>query len=157
MNPEGKLKVQRVIWGALLAAQVVYCGGVFLLLDETSVRTDSPEMLNPIRFILAGAALGALALAAVMPKLMLRSAITRRQAADPRPPSPAEMAEMSLVPSLIRWVLLETVTLNGFVLAMIQRDPRQILPFFAVAFVALAMSYPSERAIRQPFAEVYGS
>lgn len=152
-----KLNIQRILWGALLIAQVIYCGVAYLVLNDATVRTDAPETLNPIRLVMAAAALMALGLSAVVPKIMLQSAIRKRHATDPRPLPLASMAEISLVPSLIRWVLLETVTLNGFVLAMIQRDPRQILPFFVIAFFALAAGYPSEKAIRRPFVEIYGS
>jgi hypothetical protein len=130
-----------VIWGSLLASQ-----GMIVLVSQTAMtRTPSAPDLTGARppasavghipssffFIAAGVSL---ILAFVIPNLLLK-----RQKV---------LTVKKVLPIwLVRWALLESVTLFGFLNAMLNANPQAIYPFAGASLIGFVLSFPSERKL----------
>lgn len=149
-----------VIWASLLVAQ-----GMIVIVSQTatSIPPSAPDTgvpasvagtIPPIVFSAAG--IVAIILATVLFRVFMVGA--RRQlgsaagaagsgvAASDRPLR--EIASRTLVPWILRWALLEMVTMLGFVQSMLSATPAAIYPFAAVGLIGFAMTVPTEGRIR---------
>lgn len=141
-----------LVWGILLASQ-----GMIVLVSQTAVvKPLSPPdqvapasalgTLNPQLFMIV-AAIVALA-AFLLPRVLLQS-IRRHFMANP----PAEVVSREVMARvlpvwIVRWALLESITLLGFVVSMLNNDPPTIYPFAGAALVGFVLSLPNEQKLR---------
>jgi hypothetical protein len=145
------LRVMKVIWGALLASVTLYIAIGFLMFPrELPLRLDTlADFSDPMKIPFALTSLMSLAMSAVLPKILLTAVVKKR--APRKPLEMPEMAQFFFVPLIIRLALLESVTLYGFVLVQIHRDPVQIFPFALVTLGGFLLSFPSEQKITETF------
>lgn len=145
-----------VIWGAFLASQ-----GMIVLVSQTAMTglPSAPDRIEelPVSMPPAASAIGhipewifyaaagvSLLMAFAIPRLLLKR-VKPGFGADGR--LAGETARKTLSAWIVRWILLEAITLIGFLDAMLSAEPSAIYPFAGVALVGFLLSYPSERKI----------
>lgn len=134
-----------MIWAALLMSQ-----GMIVLVSQTAVvrplsAPDQPApsslgAIDPRIFIAIGVA--AALLAFVIPRVLVSQ--MRRTGSQP---------DLKKVLSIwiVRWTMLEAVTLMGFVSSMLNNDPAAIYPFAGVALIGFALTFPTDQKARSVF------
>ena len=140
-----------IMWGALLASQ-----GMIVLVSQTAM-TRTPTAPDAAVIQAPASAMGAipewmfivaavvsLALAYAVPKLLTKPQPTF----DSSGAVTAESMRRILPIWLVRWALLESVTLFGFLDSMLNANPRAIYPFAGAALIGFILSFPSERKLR---------
>ncbi len=141
-----------LVWGVLLASQ-----GMIVLVSQTAVvKPLSPPdqvapasalgALNPHVFMMIAAIIALAAFA--LPRFLLQS-IRRHFVANP----PVEVISREVMTRvlpvwIVRWALLESITLLGFVVSMLNNDPPAIYPFAGAALVGFVLSLPNEQKLR---------
>lgn len=145
------VRVMKVTWGALLAAMVLYIAIGFLMFPRVlPLRLDTlADFSDPMKIPFILTSLMSLAMAAVLPKLLLTAVVKKR--ASRKPLEMPEMAQIFFMPLIARLALLESVTFYGFVLVQVHRDPVQILPFALATFGGFLLNFPSEQKISETF------
>lgn len=148
-----------ILWAAMLSTQAI-----FILIARTATSGSQPSnpdsLTNTIPDYSAPAATGTLpipmfvALAAVsvllayfLPKLIAKAQIAKLKQEGGTIPL-EKIIPIAVTTKVIRWAMLESVTLYGLILSLTNADPNLILPFAAVALVGFALSFPSEKGIR---------
>jgi cytochrome bd-type quinol oxidase subunit 2 len=154
MNNNPSVQVMKIIWGALLVALLVYVGISFTMLSggQPPNWAGLADFSDPLRIPLITTGFISLAMSATLPKIMLVAQKRKRKSAQPM--EMREMANLFFVPLIIRLALLESVTLYGFVLVQMKKDPAQIVPFAAVSIVGFLLAFPSEEKIRTTLLEL---
>jgi hypothetical protein len=166
------LQVSRVVWAAIFGSTVAFLGVLLLLKPAPS---EPPQLV--VLVILAGAALSSLVASFVIPPLMIRQAlarskletkqetvadsgrgsdvlpyrqtatITRTIAADPERARRRALA-VHQTRVILELGMSESVALLGFSAHFLGFPLEYALPFFAAAFVSMALRYPTlERAL----------
>jgi len=145
-----------IIWCALLASQ-----GMIVLVSQTAtVRPLSPPdqvvppsalgTLNPQIFM--GIAAFMALLAFMVPQVLLKS-LKKRFAANP----PGEIVSREVMAKvlpvwIVRWAFLESITMMGFLVAMLNNDPPAIYPFAGAALIGFVLALPNESKLRSAVA-----
>lgn len=144
-QPATQLPTIRIIWFALLAAQFS-----FIFIAYTTPPPAESADLEMIRLVLGFTAMGSFALSFVIPKIFLQNSMraVRAQGLSPDSMDLAPVLPKILPALIVRYALLESVTLNGFLLSFLSGDDRYVVAFAAIALVGFAISYPSERYVR---------
>lgn len=140
-----------ILWAAMLATQAVF---VFVARTATSGALSAPDQvaMGPARGSLsvpmfAGLAIVSLLLAIFLPKLLMKPQIAKlEQTGGPVPIE--KLVPIAVTGKIIRWAMLESITIYGLMLALFNADPNIILPFAAVALIGFALTFPSEKSIR---------
>ncbi len=146
-----------LIWGSLLTSQAL-----IVLMSQTAVVGVHLARLGeqvPASLVAAQIpqglfiALGVFFLAAAYfsPRLFMKG-VRDSFASRSTEPSFKEIAEKSSVGWILRWILLEAVTLMGFMSSMLYGEPTAIYPFAAASLVCFALTVPSEQKIRSGLA-----
>jgi hypothetical protein len=168
---EGRFLVFRCVWIALMASLGVY--GFVLRQMQPGDQADWASILsNPLLVPLSCAACATLALAFVLPPMVMKGASAKamarpwtegalRAAVTPKGyplyreqdiphllalPEEDQRLERILLPygtcKILRWTLSESVAVFGFVLGMTMHSFPVYLPFAAVTLVAMLASGP---------------
>ena len=151
-----------ILWASLLASQ-----SMIVLVAQTAIThpvitsgSEAPasafaaqgvplEVFGVIAAVFAAAAY-------FVPRLMLRE-LAASFRAQPNSLSNVELKDLTekVLPAwIVRWVLLEAVTLVGFTASILYALPTAIYPFAAVSLVAFALTFPSEEKIRSQLLRV---
>lgn len=141
------------IWGALLVSQ-----GMIVLVSQTamtrtnhlsppdqSVPASSLGSINPLVFGAVG--LLAVAMAFFIPKLLLSTAKSRL-ASSPTELTLRDISAKVFPVLLIRWMLIEMITLVGFVASMLSGDTSMIYPYAAASLLGFVLTFPTEQKFR---------
>ena len=144
-SPSQLLLVPRIIWGVLLFSQFTY----FLVVSTLPVPTnqvvpppaffDFSDRFTPPFITLA---LIELVAAYFIPKLMTPKSATAET------DSLKLLLDRAFTGMIIRFALLESICLYGFVIALTSHDPRRMVPFALVATLGFALNFPTEEKIR---------
>ena len=141
-----------MIWGSLLAGQ-----GMVVLVSQTAVGPNAltaPDQtlpasslghVNPMIFMIAAGAM--LLVAALLPQLLLKQ--VKSTSYDFQNQDDIRNAMKKVLPIwIVRWAMLESVTLMGFVNSMLNNDPSAIYPYAAVAAFGFIVTFPTEAKLR---------
>lgn len=136
--------IPRLIWAALVISNFIYAAVLFFQFGASSASFPSGHpLLVPLMVISSMA----LAISMVLPKAFFLRAKQRLDQAG-RPASEEELQAAFFAPWIIRMAMLESVSLYGFVLAMVTQSPVAFVPFGAVAVLTQLSQYPSPQRIR---------
>lgn len=122
----------RLVWFAIAGSVIMYVAVPNI--TSTTAEITSPGVLpNPeemIEIILAFMALISLVMSSVVPKLLAKS-------------NPQD----TFVPFVVRMALLDTIALNGFIIATLSHNPAKIWIFAAVALLGMIKAYPTDQVV----------
>ncbi len=135
---EQRLLVMKMIWGAFILTLFVF-GGV---LQVAQLMTPDPGQSAPY-LVYGGIVFGIIAFGAFFPKKLYES--NKQTMKD------QGFLDQVYVPWVLKMVLMEQVALVGFVFCFQSGEANAYLPFLLVAFVAQAISFPSENRLRSMF------
>lgn len=170
------MKILRILWGALFASTFVYLIVLFVVPPQAS---EPPELSLVIG--MAVAAVGTAVTSLVVPRvahaqalarhrlevieradtgasdiLPYRDAPKRRVFADPKAAESLAFATFN-APFLLSLAMAEATALVGFVLAFLGLPLPRALPFFGVAWVLMAVRFPTLRQVIGPVERFYGA
>jgi hypothetical protein len=137
----------QIIWGAILASTVIYVFVAYAVGGQSSAL--DAEQTRIFELVCAAVALSGLGASFVLPRRMLTAALAKE---------PVEVGQDTPLPRLVRaafpaWVvrmaLCEMVATMGLMLALVTHKPVKIMPFAALAMLALLAAFPSEPALRR--------
>jgi hypothetical protein len=144
-----------IIWGALLASQ-----GMIVLVSQTAMTSrmspplSAPDQMAqapasafghlPEGFFFAGAAMSLL-MAYAIPRLLMKRVKPTFSSNGPISP---ELMQKILPAWIVRWALIESATLFGFLDSMLNANPSAIYPFAGAALIGFILSFPSEQKLR---------
>lgn len=152
MNP---LVTLQVLWAAMLATQAI-----FVLISQTATtspvstagETSAAVALEPAvgslpvsLFVLL--AFVSLALAVFLPKLLVKAKVLQLRPEAGQTPL-EQLIPIAVTAKIIRWAMLESITVYGLILSLVNGNPYYIYPFAAVSLIGFAMTFPNEKAIR---------
>jgi hypothetical protein len=145
-QPQNQLLTLKILWAALAMAQLM-----FIFLAKTMApNPNPPENFETMRLALTSFAVVSIVMSFVMSKFgakMARASLTKRgvnvESADI-----ATLVQPLMVAHILRWALLESASLNGFLLSLFSNDPTYVMAFAAVSLLGFALTFPSERALR---------
>jgi hypothetical protein len=176
--PAVALRTTRILWVAILISTFLFIGMGEFVRHTQPPTGEPPAVLLPILLVMAA---GALVASFVLPARTLRSALLRRElpvveAIDPsampgayRENAPkrrvfanASKAErVAWLPYqtafILQIALREVVALAGFPLLFFGASPVVWLPFFAVAWLALGLAWPSRAKAVRSLEQAYGA
>lgn len=155
-NPPSFMMQFYILWAALLASQ-----GMIVIVSQTVMnqpRPGAPEISPgiaapastleatgmPVWYLAVVA--GVILLGAIFIPRLLAKASTKRL--SDRNASLSEIAPKVLPLWILRWALLEAVTMLGFVASVLYARPDYILPFATVAAIGFILTFPTEQKIR---------
>lgn len=165
---DATLRVQRILWGALVMSTFMYLG----VLQVVVRPTTAPDPM--LFWALAAAAMGSAAASVMVPDLVGRNALHRavdgllRTRGDFHPdamPSPRDAgltaevidngdqvlraaAPVLQTRFIMGMALSESVALMGFIAAFLGFPLMQALGYFGVAWALMAWRFPREEAMR---------
>lgn len=143
------LATANIIWGALFITPGILAFQIYQL----SQTWEPPQefQLNLNDYILLGAALVSIVLSFVLPNLLfqavLKNPATAGQSLEQR------IVGNYFVAQLMRWALIESVTILGFVHSIQNKHSQLFYPLFAISLVLYLLSRPSEDAVRKRIQE----
>jgi hypothetical protein len=143
--PQSAPPVPRLVWAVLAISNLIYA--VVLLTQFGGLSAPFPSghpLLVPLMVISSMA----LAISMVLPKAFFIRAKQRLDQAGTSVPTEAELQAAFFAPWVIRMAMLESISVYGFVLAMVTQAPVAFLPFGAVALLTQLSQYPSPQRIR---------
>lgn len=142
------LMTLQIIWVAMLFSVGMYVGLSFMV----PLGGDGAMDTRVMELALTVVALGLLAVSFVLPRRMLASAVAQSQgdgkkdaAAIPLP----ELVAKAQAPWIVRLAMCEAVAVFGLVLVFLSHRPMKIVPFAALAVLAMLAAFPSESALRR--------
>ncbi len=163
--------VPRILWGALLASQVIYVVMLSVpgLLERGAGGVPDPTFLPPLAIAAGGVAIASF----VAPMIFRRSALARasvetREIPDPEAlqgfrraatmreyvdPSAARKhaAALAFVPFVLSLALSEAISIFGFLAGFTGSPVEHWAPFFAAGMTLTAIRFPTERSFFGPF------
>jgi len=131
----------RALWGALLSSQVVFLQVPFIA--APTGHAASPSAVSRLFLILAAVS----AATAVGTIVYRRRALVAPIQGGQLDPDTREGSARAFTALVLNWVLTNTISVYGLVLAIYSQEPRLGLPF---GFVALGLMYfhrPMARAL----------
>ena len=134
----------RLIWTALFAAQFLYGVALWFALSQ---RAGEPSEGDPIVKIFPVLALMSLAIAWKFPTKTLANTIRKLKQTGPLnldPVLPPSLLQALTVASVIRFALIESVVLYGFVVALKSSEFKYFLPYLGAGVIAMLLSFPGE-------------
>lgn len=143
------LKTLTIIWGALMASQVIY--GIAL---QTIVKDQEPQELQiPMVAALSMMAVVMCVLSFFLPKFILNQ-LKKDQFKNPGDNQRASISQLIQVyssPFIIRLAMLESCALFGFALAFIHKRIELFLPFATLSIGLFILNFPTEEKVRNAF------
>ena len=140
-----KQPIARILWLVLLLSQVLYLVVAHILPRESS---SSPTNVTLVSLVLAVFSIGLAALTVVLRRRMLIAPIQAGQL-DPNTP---EGFPKAYVPFMMNIVLTESISINGFVIALLSREPERAYPFAIAAFALMYYHRPTAPDLSPPAA-----
>jgi hypothetical protein len=161
-----RARTLNVLWGAFLAATVIYVGVVMLALAGTTPATPAePAAGTPPDPRLVTAVLAAMAVAVAAgsffaPRLLLsgRKGLSPAISGAGSAPTAAETAAASRLPEsertllghlpayqttlIVVWAMREAIAVFGVIAAILTRQPTVVVPFAVAALALLALARP---------------
>ncbi len=139
--------VMKILWAALAATQFLL---IFVCLNTPTPVKDPAANAEMMKYMLTAFAFGSLVMSYILPKMILKSIGTKLESGgQPIDSAPLEKFIQKMLPAMIvRWALLDSVTVTGFVLSFTSGDHAYVMAFAAVALVGFALTFPSERHLR---------
>jgi hypothetical protein len=138
-----KNPIVRILWLALLVSQVIYLYVPSLLPGDS---TASPASIDLISLALAVVSIGLGAFTLVWRRRALAVPIQTGQL-DPNTP---EGFAKAYVPFMMNLVFTESIAINGFVIALISREPARAYPFAIAAFALMYWHRPTAPDLSPP-------
>lgn len=142
---ERSIAVPRLIWAALVFSNLMY--GLVLVTqfkDQLAAPFPSTHILV---FPLMVIALMALAIAMILPKALFMKAKAKFDASAV-PPTDQQIMQSFFAPWIIRMALLESISIYGFLLAMMTQAPIAFVPFGALSILTQLSQYPTPQRVR---------
>ena len=148
------LATLQILWAAMLGTQ-----GIMVLISQTatvSPLANSPSAIDSQLGPAAGSlpvslfvllAMFSLGLAIFLPKLLIKQKVLRVQN-EPGQTALEKLVPIAVTAKVIRWAMLESITVYGLILSLVNGNPYLIYPFAAVSLIGFAMTFPNEKAIR---------
>lgn len=144
------MRVVKTLWLSFLVSQIFYFFILFKL-DVAQAEIPGggrylPNLSDPWQLGCSLAAIIAVVASFKIPHILARasrSAVSKSEAPEEKIPA-GQFPTRLLVPFLLRLILMETICLVGFALAMTQHNPRLFLSFFAVSLMLYLKNYPSD-------------
>ena len=137
----------QIIWGGLLVSTVIYVFVAYSVGGQGAA--PDPEQARIFELVCAAVALGCLGASFVLPRRLLAAAIARDSTDVGQDTPLPQLVRASFAPWIVRMALCETVATMGLMLALISHTPMKIMPFAALALLALLAAFPSESALRR--------
>lgn len=171
------LRTQRVLWGALLMATLMYGFLIFSGIFRPPPQPPDQAML----FALAGVACVVAVMSFVLPGMIYKQAVSAVKLDVIDEPAPAgfaaafqragsgakvfadpeaalrRAAALSQTRLILSVALSEAVALFGFMLAVLGFDKLVAIPFLAVGAVLVVIRFPTEEQIVKPFEAALGA
>lgn len=104
------------------------------------------------QYVFALAALLFVAAAYFLPRLLMGS-VRKQLASQGEEPTFRQITDKVLIIWILRWAMIEAVTMMGFAASMMYADPAAIYPFAAVSLIGFALTVPSEQKVRSGLLE----
>lgn len=128
-----------ILWGAFLSAPIVYLVAGFLISSGRGSAYVTPAQvmsLRPIFYALGGVFL--------LAAFLIRSRLMARAYAEPY------AAMMGVQAAFVAgWAIAEAVAILGLVLLLMGGNLGDVVPFMALAFVAIAVQRPGGDSLRR--------
>jgi hypothetical protein len=142
-KPVDTFQVTKLIWGALLASQVMYAFVLFQVICKDVPPADYrwfPNLSDPFERAITIVALVVGAMSIAIPSALAKKTVRGEETDESAKP-------LRLLPSLIvRLALFEAIVLFGFLLGIHARNPGLIAPFLAVSAILYLKNFPSDPA-----------
>ena len=130
---------------------------LFILLQgapsfELSALTLMPDLGNPQQLVMVAMAIIVFVLSWVMPMFLLKKTNFKKEgipSLSSEPLSVPDLIKKTFVPLILRFAMLESVSLFGFILATQSQTPAKMLPFLALSVLSYFRSFPSEVYLRK--------
>lgn len=146
---EQKLMVMRLIFGSILMSLIILIGMVmFLNLNPAEPNEDLHKIL---RMVFSLACIG-LILGQQVAGMALASVERLKKAAKKNERAPLEALQQTFI---VRWAMLETVAMLGFVIFVLTGHTDTALTFIVLSFIALLASFPRKGALEEKLKEVF--
>jgi uncharacterized integral membrane protein len=140
--------VIRIIWAAMTATQLMFVFVIFVTIkNSVEKQAELTPGIYPLFPIVFGVlSIFVLAMSIYIPAMILKIQRSQRKNKG-EALSAQEIAQRILLPNILRFALIESVGVFGFLLAMITKEPRMDYPFLAAALTAMLLAYPSDEKI----------
>jgi FtsH-binding integral membrane protein len=129
MGAPAMIKIERIIWSALLATIFIYIGVAYMIAQRNAAQPFSESLRH--QMVLPLYAIGAVT--AVI-AFFMRARFRERGAP-------------SRLYNIITWALLEATTIYGLVLAIIAFDWRLLIPPAMVTILGFVVTFPREEPL----------
>ncbi|HYS56204.1 MAG TPA: hypothetical protein VER58_20790 [Thermoanaerobaculia bacterium] len=123
---EPTVKIERIIWAALFASILIYCLIAFTIAQRNAQRPFQAALHDEFTIILYS--ISALTFVAAF----FTRARFRERGAPRR------------LYNIIAWALLESITIYGFILALVRMDWKMILPPAALTIAGFIITFPHQ-------------
>ena len=138
--------ILKIIWAALFFSLFVYGGTIFY---KISTSGSSPGEVKPIiAQALSSMAIFCLLLAVFLPRYFIKQEKIKLNLTSSTPINLEGILEGFAPYLVLRFVLLESVTIFGFVLAFLSDNISYYLPFLAISVLGYIMNFPTEEKIK---------
>lgn len=151
------LTVLLILWAAMMSTQAIFViiartatlgGQASVAPAVASDAAAAPGVYGLPVPMFAGLAVISVLMAVFLPKLLVKAQVSKLGQTGERV-SLEKLAPIATTMMIVRWALLESVTLYGLILSLTNADPNLILPFAAVALIGFALTFPSESGMRK--------
>ena len=140
-----KHPILRILWLALLLSQVLYLVVAQIVPKESD---SSPTNVALVTLALAIFSIGLAVFTLVWRRRMLVAPI---QAGQLDPNSQEDLGKV-FVPYVLTIVVTESIAINGFVIALLAREPERAYPFAIAAFALMYYHRPTAPDLSPPAA-----
>lgn len=140
-----KQPIVRILWLVLLLSQLLYLVVAHILPRESTVSGANVTLVS---LALAVVSIGLAAFTLFWRRRMLVAPIQAGQL-DPNTP---EGFPKAFVPFMMNVVLTESIAVNGFVIALVSREPARAYPFAIAAFALMYHHRPTAPDLSPPVA-----
>lgn len=113
--------------------------------DLSASQAPASAMGAIPEWVFVVAAVASLLLAYFIPQFLLKKS---KPAFGANGEVTSESMQKILPAWLVRWALIESVTLFGFLNSMLNANPRAIYPFAGAALIGFMLSFPNERKLK---------
>lgn len=140
------LMTLQIIWVSLLLSAGMYVGLSFIIPFGGAGAMDT----SVLELAFTVASLGLLAASFVLPRRMLASAVAQGAGTTDVAAIPLkELVAKAQAPWIVRLAMCEAVAIFGLILVCLSQRPMKVLPFGALAVLAMLAAFPSESALRR--------
>lgn len=144
----GKIAItSKFIWGALTFSQLMYLVVLTASANSLRSRAEDAAHLDRATFAMIAATMALVSLA-LRAKLLSAERLTSAVASESEPTrARIRIVRLAFVPNILNWALNESVSILGFVLAFVNREPALFYPHLAAGILLNLLMFPNERAL----------